>query len=167
MQNILTKIRNWALENRGGVTVLLTVVALTAAFASLNGCGLSSLIKVSVPSDVASATGTGTNVTLADAAYTWTEWSQYVKRNTTELADSLATGEAQLEVLSSVTNMGLGALQENAGSFPGGALVVSALSLLGGLFLRKPGDTKRNYVEKEDSYNAGLREGKRLAMEDA
>jgi hypothetical protein len=61
-------------------------------------------------------------------------------------------------------DLGLAAANEGAGQIPGGAFLVGGLSLLTGLVLKRPGEDKRVGKEKEDSYNAGLEEGKRLIM---
>ena len=52
-----------------------------------------------------------------------------------------------------------------APALPGGAFLVGGLSLLTGLMLKRPGEDKRVFAEKKDSYNAGIEEGKRLVLE--
>mgnify|MGYP005826463881 FL=1 len=62
--------------------------------------------------------------------------------------------------------MGISAIGDASSGFPGGAIMMSALSLLTGWFLKRPGEEKRVNVEKEDSYNAGLEMAKELMDEE-
>lgn len=50
-------------------------------------------------------------------------------------------------------------------ALPGGAFLVGGLSLLTGLMLKRPGEDRRVFAEKKDSYNAGFEEGKRVVLE--
>ena len=45
------------------------------------------------------------------------------------------------------------------GGIPGGTILLSGLSLLAGVFLKRPGEDARVAKAKEDSYNKGLEVG--------
>ena len=64
----------------------------------------------------------------------------------------------------SLVNLGLDAANTAALALPGGAFIVGGLSLLNGLMLKLPSEDKRVFAEKEDSHNAGIEEGKRIAL---
>ena len=61
-------------------------------------------------------------------------------------------------MISSITEMGLSVAKDNASIFPGGAMLVSGLTLMTGLFLKRPGEDKKVQLEKEQSFKAGLKE---------
>jgi hypothetical protein len=51
-----------------------------------------------------------------------------------------------------------------APALPGGAFIVGGLSLLTGLMPKRPGEDRRVFAEKKDSYSAGIEEGKRIVL---
>ena len=55
-----------------------------------------------------------------------------------------------------MTETGISVVDGASSTLPGGALISTGLALLGGLFLKRPGEEKRLRTEKEESYNAGL-----------
>lgn len=137
------------------------VGALIIAMA-VQGCDLQKMVKFDVPTDVQNAIQTSERESLADSEYIWDEWSNWVESNSSRLAANIQDSRERLELINSVTALGIGALGEVSNSFPGGAVIFSGLSLLAGWFLKRPGEAKTVAKEKEDSYNAGLAKGKEL-----
>ena len=82
-------------------------------------------------------------VTFADAPAVVEDWRDWVAREDARLVREYDRAGERYTVLSSLVDIGLGALGEHAASIPGGAFLVGAFGGLGGLFLRRPGDKKR------------------------
>lgn len=141
---------------------LLLVVALITLL-SVQGCSLASLVKVDVPKDVKQAVvdvdDLNKPITLAEIDEVWSDWTLYVKTNTNKLELAIHDAEERYTLLRSLTDIGIGALGDTSQSLPGGALLLSGLSLATGLFLKRPGEDKRVAAEKEASYNKGYEVG--------
>ena len=90
------------------------------------------------------------------------DWSSYVERNTQALGVAITDAEERYVALRSISDLGLQAATGATQTLPGGALLLSGLTLLGGLFIPKPGSQAQLRQEKEDSYNAGLERGQEL-----
>lgn len=149
------------IDNRVYYFGTAAVAALIVAMA-VQGCDLQRMIKFDVPTDVQNAIQASEQESLADSEYIWDEWSNWVDANSKKLAANISDSRDRLELINSVTALGIGALGEASKSFPGGAVIFSGLSLLAGWFLKRPGEAKTVAKEKEDSYNAGLAKGKEL-----
>ena len=79
--------------------------------------------------------------------------------------EGITLAKGSYATLESLVSLGLDAVNTAAPALPGGAFFVGGLSLLTGLLLKRPGEDKRVFAEKKDSYNAGIEEGKRLVLE--
>tara|TARA_R110001632_G_scaffold127001_1_gene240750 strand:- start:40 stop:558 length:519 start_codon:yes stop_codon:yes gene_type:complete len=156
---------DWFKDNRNAVLLACSTLILLGVVSGAAGCSLQDFIKVDVPEDVQLVTDAPVQISLADAQFIWDEWEGFVDRNTNELAIAIGDAEQRYQTLSNVTSMGIEALTVQAGQIPGGAILVTGLSLLTGLFLKKPGTDKVVAGEKENSYNAGIESGKKLAIE--
>lgn len=141
-----------------GITSALALLALLA----LNGCNLKSMVSVDVPSGVADALQLDIPAKLAQADQIAADWEGYVERNSKALAASIGEAEDRYAALKSITDLGLQAASTASATLPGGALLLSGLTLLGGLFIPKPGAQAQLRQEKEDSYNAGLERGQEM-----
>lgn len=130
---------------------------------ALQGCDLRSAITVEVPPAVGSVAGYEGTIKLAQADQVVSAWRGYVERNTQALEAAISDAEERYTALRSLTELGLQAASTAAAPLPGGALILSGLSLLGGLFIPKPGSQEQLRREKEDSYNAGLDRGREMA----
>ena len=155
----------WLKDNRNAVLLACSTLILLGVVSGAAGCSLQDLIKFDVPAGVQAATDSPERASLADAQFLWSEWQSFVDRESNELAKSVGDANERYEVLSNLTSMGIEALTVQAGQIPGGAILVTGLSLLTGLFLKKPGTDKAVAGEKENSYNAGIESGKKLAIE--
>lgn len=150
-------------ENKAGVT-LWCVAVLFACLAIGCAGGIEDLIKVNKPRDVAAAVDSPVTTTLPQARSDWQKWSAYVEANSEQFASALAGGEAKAEFLRNIIDMGQQAAAPFLGTLPGGAFLMSVFAGLGGLLTTKPGTAKVISKEKQASYNAGLEEGKRIAL---
>ena len=130
---------------------------------TVQGCDLQKMIDVDVPRDVQQSIGSEETVTLSDSRYEWDRWQDWVRSNSEAFARNIEAGNDRVALIENLTAMGIGALGEVSGTFPGGAVIFSGLSLLAGWFLKKPGTDKVVAKEKEDSYNAGIEKGKTIA----
>ena len=144
----------------GGVSVIAFVFVM-----AIQGCDLQKMIKFDVPRGVQKTVDVGEQESLASAAVVFQQLSNFVDMNSKQLSANIEDAEGRLRLINSLTSMGIGALGDASSGIPGGAIMMSALSLLTGWFLKRPGEEKRVNVEKEDSYNAGLEMAKELIEE--
>jgi hypothetical protein len=155
---------DWLKDNKGAAYLAVLTVAVFAILAAMQGCDLRSKIVVKAPSDVLAAVDVDEPMTLAEAEAAWEDWAQWVDTRTRQFQRAINDAEDRYARIEALLDLGLAAANEGAGQIPGGAFLVGGLSLLTGLFLKRPSEDKRTAKEKEDSYNAGLEEGKRLIM---
>jgi hypothetical protein len=155
---------DWLKDNKGAAYLAVLTVAVFAILAAMQGCDLRSKIVVKAPSDVLAAVDVDEPMTLAEAEAAWEDWAQWVDTRTRQFQRAINDAEDRYARIEALLDLGLAAANEGAGQIPGGAFLVGGLSLLTGLVLKRPGEDKRVGKEKEDSYNAGLEEGKRLIM---
>ena len=142
----------------GGVTLVLSVAMVFAS-----GCSLGDLVQVRVPSGVQQSLAAPSQVTLNESTYTWDSWVHFVESNTEQFQDNIDRTNFVWGALSSAVNVGAESAQGPLSALPGGAALISGLSLLTGLFLNKPGAVKKEAKEKEKSFNAGMNAGKQAA----
>ena len=131
------------------IVILLAFIGMTA----LQGCNLASLVPVNVPPAVKTAVDLPQDerVTLDSADAVYEEWVAHVNLNTRKFETAIEDANERYIVLKQLTDIGLG-----------GAILLSGLSLLGGLFLKRPGEDSRVAKEKRDSYNKGIEVGATL-----
>ncbi len=144
--------------------LLLACIAL--AFAQ--GCDLRRLVKVDAPMDLLVAVDVpdpAAGITLAEADAVWADWTAWVTERSARFQRAVDEAQGRYATLESFANLGLDAANTAAPAIPGGAFLVGGLSLLTGLMLKRPGEDKRVFAEKKDSYNAGIEEGKRVVLE--
>jgi len=151
---------NWFTENKTGIMVGGITLALAIGLVFASGCSLGDLVHVKVPSGVQQSLATPSQVTLNEAGYTWDAWVHYVEANTEQFQDNIDRSNYIWGMLSSAVNVGADSARGPLSALPGGAFLVSGLSLFTGLFLNKPGAAKKTAKEKEKSFNAGMEAGK-------
>ena len=155
MKNNLSK---WGVSTCCAIAGLLLV--------TVSGCTLQDFVRVAVPKPVAQVTGVEGEVYLSSVGLVWDEWEAYVTRNTNAFEAADIKARERLAALESLTDIGLGAIESSIpGGAPLGGVALSALSLMTGLFLKRPGTDRAIAKEKEDSYNAGLEVGRIDAVE--
>ena len=86
-------------------------------------------------------------------------------RESERFSKEIEKGAEIVGILRTLGDTGIALGQEAASTFPGGAFLSTGLALLGGAFLRRPGDDKREAAEKEKAYNAGLEKGEKMAQD--
>ena len=158
------------MTNTNSNVAFYTVIIISLIFGGLlfsaQGCDLRSLVQVDVPKPVLEAVAPEDlegGITLAEADRVWADWIAYVESNSKRFTDAVEDANERYSVIASVVDLGVGVVGETAQTFPFGAVIVSALGLATGLFLKRPGEDKRVAIEKEDSYNAGLAKGSQIA----
>tara|TARA_S200002703_G_C3775124_1_gene238685 strand:- start:360 stop:845 length:486 start_codon:yes stop_codon:yes gene_type:complete len=129
---------------------------------AVQGCDLQKMIKFDVPPGIQSSVGISEEESMSNAEYVWNQWQSWVNTNSEKLASNIEDSKSRLAMIENLTSMGMGALGEVSGSFPGGAVMFSGLSLLTGWFLKRPGEDKEVAKQKQNSYNAGLVKGKEI-----
>ena len=150
-------------KNRRAAITISVLVGFLLLTAVLQACQLQDLVKVDVPPAVVDAIQTEKRVSVADSMDVWHEWIAWVDRQSDRLEASIGEGQERAAIIESLTDMGIQLGSDAANTLPGGALISSGIALMGGLFLKRPGDKKREEVEKQASYQAGLDKGQRIA----
>jgi hypothetical protein len=143
------------------VLVVTIIVFAFIGMVALQGCNLASLVPVNVPPAVKTAVNIPQDdrVALDSADAVYEEWVAYVNLNTRKFETAIEDANERYLVLKQLTDIGLKTAGEHASGIPGGAILLSGLSLLGGLFLKRPGEDALVAKEKRDSYNKGLEVG--------
>ena len=141
----------------GGAAATVLLVSL-----SVQGCDLQKMVKFDVPSGVQGAIDSGEVESASNSEYIWSQWQNWVENNSETLAANIEDANSRIAMIDNIVGMGMGALGEASGSFPGGALLFSGLTMATGLFMKRPGESKAVSKEKEKSYNAGMAKGKEL-----
>ena len=93
----------------------------------------------------------------------WDEWTAWVDRNSSRFSDEIDRGQETAGIIASLTSTGIALGQDAASALPGGAFISTGLALMGGLFLKRPGDKAKERAEAERSYNAGLEKGQKIS----
>ena len=137
-------------------------IAFLGLALAVQGCDLQKAVKFDVPSGVQSAIDTEATQPLSDSQYVWDNWENWVTSNSQALSRNIEDANQRVALIENLTSMGIGALGEVSGAFPGGAVLFSGVSLLAGWFLKRPSEDKVVAKEKEDSYNAGIAKGEEI-----
>jgi hypothetical protein len=158
------EMNRWINENRSFAVMSAVTIVVLAVLAALQGCDLRSKIVVKAPKDVLAAIDVDEPLTLAQSSAAWEDWSRWVEARTRQFQRAIGDAEDRYTKIETLLDLGVSAANEGASQIPGGAFLVGGLSLLTGIFLKRPGQDKETAKEKEDSYNAGLEEGKRIVL---
>ena len=134
-----------------GSAILVLLVSL-----SVQGCNLQKIVKFEVPKGVQNAIDSSDKESIQNSEYVWSQWQGWVENNSETLARNIDESKSRVAMIENIIGMGMGALGDASGSFPGGALLFS------GLFMKRPGESKVIAKEKEKSYNAGMAKGSEL-----
>jgi len=164
----MNTIINFIKENKNGVLIGIVTSVMFLVLMTANGCNLQSFVKVDVPPEVKEVVDipTGETITLDEAQAVWDDWQFYVESNSMRFQRAVKDAEDRYAVLVQITDLGIGAIGDASNGIPGGALLMSGLGLLTGLFLKRPGEDQRVAKEKEKSYNAGITIGAELKSTD-
>jgi hypothetical protein len=161
-------------QNRVAASLVALTLVVALGLAILSGCDLRKMVDLDVPPAVSQSIDPAgafpapgvepREYTLADADRVVEDWQRFVDTATRQLMASIEVSQERHAVLASVVDLGVATVNEVAPSLPGGAFLVGGLSLLTGLFLKRPGEDKRVAKEKEDSYNAGIAKAKETIL---
>jgi len=137
------------------------IVVAFAVLMILQGCNLASFVQVNVPAPVKTAVGIAPSdkVTLDNADIVWEDWLAYVNSNTKKFESAIEDANERYATIRNLTDMSIGIIGQETAGIPGGAILMSAISLVGGILLKRPGEDARVAKEKQDSYNKGLEVG--------
>ena len=163
----LDSIKNAIRANPALAASLAALVFACLALAFAQGCDMRRMVKVDAPKDLLAAVDMpepAEGITLAEADAVWADWTAWVNERSTRFRRAVDDAEGRYATLESLVNLGLDAANTAAPALPGGAFLVGGLSLLTGLMLKRPGEDKRVFAEKKESYNAGIEEGKRIVL---
>ena len=133
----------WLKQNKTASLFLLLLAGSVAVAALAQGCRLSDFVRVNVPAGVRAATAAPATVPLTDAPATFEQWQLFVTQNTERFAQNIDQANAVFGFLASIVNTGATIGQQQAATFPGGAILVGAIGMGAGLFVDRPGTKKR------------------------
>jgi hypothetical protein len=156
---MVDSIKNFIKDRPHFIFVVVLIATLGTVLAALQGCNLASFVKVDVPPQVAVAVGASEETTLDEVDMVWADWKIYVETNTNRFERSIEDAQERYAVISQITDIGIKAAEGEISGLPGGTILLSGLSLLAGLFLKRPGEDARVAKEKRDSYNKGIEIG--------
>lgn len=151
-------------NKKAGSFIMLAILALICA-SVISACGIEDMVRVDVPKKVAEAIDVEQSVSFSEAEIAWEDWVAYVDRESERFSMEIEKGAEIVGILRTLGDTGIAIGQEAASTFPGGAFLSTGLALLGGAFLRRPGDDKREAAEKEKAYNAGMKKGEQMAQD--
>ena len=142
------------------IVAAITALALTSI---LSACGIQDIVKIDVPTGIQTAIDLEPRISVSESGAAWDEWVAWVDRNSTRFSGEIDEGQATAGLIASLTDTGLALGKDAASTLPGGAFISTGLALMGGLFLKRPGDKAKEKQEAEKSYTAGLQKGREIA----
>ncbi len=144
------------MDRRAVVFVALAALG-ASALAALGACNLQDFVVVDVPKGARAALDIPADerVTLAQSEQIWADWLEWVDRESVRLSRELDEGWKRYEVIHGLASMGFDALEGQVAGVPFGPFIVAGLGGLGGLFLKRPGDRKREANREIAAFRAG------------
>lgn len=150
-------------SNPRAAWLIVAAISALAITSILSACQVQDLVRVDVPAGVQEAIEVEPRISLAESGPAWEEWAAWVERNSARFSDEIDAGEETAGLIASLTATGLSLGQDAASTLPGGALISTGLALMGGLFLKRPGDKRREAAERDESFQAGLEKGRAIS----
>jgi hypothetical protein len=164
----MNRIFNYIKGNKTGTSILAVVIACILGLAFASGCGsLDDMVKVNVPEQVQQATHSKGTIPLSNAIHVRRQYVTEVKFALDKFDENIEGATAFRDLALSLLNTGMVAGQGALAGFPGGAVLMSLLAGVGGLYLKKPGTDAEINAAKEDSFNAGQKKAKDLLAQAA
>jgi len=151
-------------ENKRAALTISALVGFLLISATLHACQLQDIIKFEVPPEVAESIQVEDRVAVSKSDQVWQDWSDFVTKQNKRLEAAIGSASERLAIIESLTETGINLGQDAASTLPGGALISSGLALMGGLFLKRPGDKKREQQQTDASYDEGLKKGREIAQ---
>ena len=138
--------RTWWTGSRGGVAVLASVLAASAALVLFpTGCDFDRVIKVPLSHRVSRTIGESRAVTLRQAPKSLQQYLDVTEHEARTLAENIADAQWWAGFWQSLTDLGLTVSADAAGAaFPGlGGLAAGLIAAVGAANLRKPRDARK------------------------
>ena len=137
---------------------------IVAAISALAITSILSACQVQDPDGVQKAIDVEPRISVSDSAAAWEEWVAWVDRNSSRFSDEINRGQETAGLIASLTQTGIALGQDAASTLPGGAFLSTGLALMGGLFLKRPGDKAKERAESERAFTAGLTKVREIAQ---
>lgn len=144
--------------------LIVAAISALAITSILSACQIQDLVRVDVPDGVQKAIEVEPRISVSDSGAAWEEWVAWVDRNSSRFSDEIDRGQETAGLIASLTQTGIALGQDAASTLPGGALISTGLALMGGLFLKRPGDKAKERAEADKSYTAGLLKGRKIGQ---
>ena len=142
------------------IVAAITALAITSV---LSACQIEDLVRVDVPAGIQNAIDLEPKISVAESGAAWEEWTAWVERNSTRFADEIDGGQKTAGIIASLTSTGIAFGQDAASTLPGGAFISTGLALMGGLFLKRPGDKAKQRAQTAAAFQDGMNQGQRIS----
>lgn len=142
------------------IVAAITALAVTSV---LSACQVQDLIKVDVPKGIQSAINVDGKISVAESDAAWAEWIAWIERNSAQFSDEINRGNETAGIIASLTSTGIALGQDASSALPGGALISSGLALMGGLFLKRPGDKAKQRAQTSAAFKEGMDQGQKIS----
>lgn len=156
----------WLKENPFGSTMIGVVIVAAIVMVVLTGCQLSDYVKVDVPLKVQQFTGLPSSVPLTHAEEYYEDSATAMLTAMERFRENIDEANWLFTFLTTSIQTGITAAEPAATTLPGGALILTALAGLGGIFIRKPGDTKKINQASIDGYNEALADLQKMGIDE-
>tara|TARA_R100000697_G_scaffold79471_1_gene91661 strand:- start:91 stop:612 length:522 start_codon:yes stop_codon:yes gene_type:complete len=143
--------------------LIVAAIAALAVTSVLSACQIQDLVRVEVPSGIQAAIGLESKISVSDSEAAWQEWIAWVDRNSSRFSDEIGSGQETAGIIASLTQTGIAIGQDAASTLPGGAFITTGLALMGGLFLKRPGDKAKQKAETQAAFRQGLEKGQGIS----
>lgn len=169
--NILTTLN----ENKAGFGFLAASIIFFGGTLILGGCSLDELVTVDVPATVVTELNskgilTPRKISYKEGLRIYQEWEQYCRedaarkvRYTEQFAAEIEESAELIGFLQNLTNQGVNMATPYVSALPFGALGLSVMTGLAGLFTRSPGTQKKIDSTWDEAFAAGLKAAKGTA----
>ena len=150
-------------DNPRAAWFIVAAISALAITSVLTACQVQDLVKVDVPKGIQSAIDVDERISVSASDAAWAEWIAYVERNSAQFSDEIDRGNETAGIIASLTSTGIAFGQDASSALPGGALISTGLAMMGGLFLKRPGDKAKQRAQSAAAYQDGMNEGQKIS----
>ncbi|MBX3435535.1 MAG: hypothetical protein KF847_19635 [Pirellulales bacterium] len=148
--------------------ICIAALIAAAGLAACAGLDLGDYIRVQTPHAVQQASGIPATMTLNQAEGEYRAWHASISDAGARWKAAIERGHETRALVSQLTLQTLSDVGPTVAGLPVLGPALPLLTLLGGWFLRRPGDVSRADMarEKEASYNAGMRRSRDAVLDE-
>ncbi|MEM6260516.1 MAG: hypothetical protein AAGI37_19750 [Planctomycetota bacterium] len=129
------------------------------------GCSLDDTIQVRVPDKVQKDTGADPKVSLSEAPYVREQYVADFTRGLSQFDENYEDAIWFKDLIGSVVDSSIPLIDSALQGVPGGAIILSLLTGLGGLYVSKPGAKDDMKKKVDEAWDEATKEAERLIRE--